>query len=97
MAINRRQFIKRSAGAVSVSLIMPRFGYGRAQAESRADPIEDLRRNSVWWYEANTVVPTPIQLPALRPTIGLRTRSSRRNRRQPSRQHLVRIQSAMGE
>ena len=28
MAINRRQFIKRSAGAVSVSLIMPRFWMG---------------------------------------------------------------------
>lgn len=40
MAINRRQFIKRSAGAVSVSLIMPRFwGGGLAQGqEITADP-----------------------------------------------------------
>src|SRR5262247_3217469 len=28
MAINRRQFIKRSAGAVSVGLVMPRFWMG---------------------------------------------------------------------
>ncbi|MFY9573828.1 MAG: hypothetical protein WAV20_20710, partial [Blastocatellia bacterium] len=78
MAINRRQFIKRSAGAVSVSLIMPRLwtgGIARGQ-EVAADPN---RRVLVMIQLAggndglNTVVPyTDSRYMTLRPTLGFK-------------------------
>jgi uncharacterized protein (DUF1501 family) len=78
MGINRRQFIKRSAGAVSVSLIMPKFwmgGVARGQ-EAAADPnrkvfvvIQLAGGND----GLNMVVPyTDARYLTLRPTIGLR-------------------------
>jgi uncharacterized protein (DUF1501 family) len=78
MAINRRQFIKRSAGAVSVSLIMPRFwmgGVARGQ-EAAADPnrkilvvIQLAGGND----GLSTVVPfTDARYLTLRPTLGFR-------------------------
>ncbi len=78
MAINRRQFIKRSAGAVSVSLIMPKLWMGsvaRGQ-EVAADPN---RRIFIVIQLAggndglNTVVPyTDSRYLTLRPTIGFK-------------------------
>src|SRR5438128_3223016 len=78
MAINRRQFIKRSAGAVSVSLILPKFwlsNVARAQ-EIAADPS---RRVLVVIQLAggndgsNTVVPfTDAKYQSLRPTLGFK-------------------------
>jgi len=78
MAINRRQFIKRSAGAVSVSLIMPRFwmgGVARGQ-EVAADPnrkIFVVIQLGGGCDGLNTVVPyTDSRYLTLRPTIGFR-------------------------
>jgi len=78
MAINRRQFIKRSAGAVSVSLVMPRFwmsNVARGQ-EAAADPN---RRIFVMIQLAggndglNTVVPfQDSRYLSLRPTLGFK-------------------------
>jgi uncharacterized protein (DUF1501 family) len=78
MAINRRQFIKRSAGAVSVSLVMPRFwmsNVARGQ-EIAADPnrkifvvIQLAGGND----GLNTVVPyTDSRYLSLRPTLGFK-------------------------
>ena len=78
MAINRRQFIKRSAGAVSVSLIMPRFWMGGvAQGqEIAADPnrkIFVVIQLGGGNDGLNTVVPyTDSRYLTLRPTIGFR-------------------------
>ena len=78
MAINRRQFIKRSAGAVSVSLIMPRLwmgGVARGQ-EIAADPnrkIFVVIQLGGGCDGLNTVVPyTDSRYQALRPTIGFK-------------------------
>jgi len=78
MAINRRQFIKRSAGAVSVSLVMPRFwmsNVARGQ-EAAADPN---RKIFVMIQLAggndglNTVVPfQDSRYLSLRPTLGFK-------------------------
>src|SRR5712692_5280949 len=78
MAINRRQFIKRSAGAVSVSLVMPKFwmaNVARGQ-EAAADPnrkifvvIQLAGGND----GLNMVVPfTDTKYQALRPTLGFK-------------------------
>src|SRR5882724_3077709 len=78
MAINRRQFIKRSAGAVSVSLIMPRFWMGGvAQGqEIAADPnrkIFVVIQLGGGNDGLNTVVPyTDSRYQTLRPTIGFK-------------------------
>ena len=78
MAINRRQFIKRSAGAVSVSLIMPRFWMGSvAQGqEIAADPnrkIFVVIQLGGGNDGLNTVVPyTDSRYQTLRPTIGFK-------------------------
>jgi uncharacterized protein (DUF1501 family) len=76
MAINRRQFIKRSAGAVSVSLIMPKLwmaGVANGQ-EIAADPnrkIFVVIQLGGGWDGLNTVVPfTDSRYKTLRPTIG---------------------------
>ena len=78
MAINRRQFIKRSAGAVSVSLVMPKFWMGNVARgqELAADPN---RRILVVIQLAggndgsNTVVPyTDSRYQSLRPTLGFK-------------------------
>ena len=78
MAINRRQFIKRSAGAVSVSLVMPKFwmaNVARGQ-EAAADPS---RRVLVVVQCAggndgsNTVIPyTDGRYQSLRPNLGFK-------------------------
>jgi uncharacterized protein (DUF1501 family) len=78
MAINRRQFIKRSAGAVSVSLVMPRFwmsNVARGQ-QAAADPN---RKIFVMIQLAggndglNTVVPfQDSRYLSLRPTLGFK-------------------------
>src|SRR5437588_463133 len=78
MAINRRQFIKRSAGAVSVSLVMPRFwmnNVARGQ-EAAADPN---RKIFVMIQLAggndglNTVIPfQDSRYLSLRPTLGFK-------------------------
>src|SRR5262249_37063952 len=78
MAINRRQFIKRSAGAVSVSLILPKIwlsNVARGQ-EIAADPnrkillvIQLAGGND----GSNTVVPfTDAKYQSLRPTLGFK-------------------------
>ena len=46
MAINRRQFIKRSAGAVSVSLVLPRFWMGSVARARRLPRILTARFSS---------------------------------------------------
>ena len=76
MAINRRQFIKRSAGAVSVSLIMPKLWMGGVALgqEMAADPnrkIFVVIQLGGGWDGLNTVVPfTDSRYKTLRPTIG---------------------------
>lgn len=76
--VNRRQFIKRSAGAVSVSLIMPRFWMGGvAQGqEIAADPnrkIFVVIQLGGGCDGLNTVVPyTDSRYQTLRPTIGFK-------------------------
>ncbi|HXI90918.1 MAG TPA: DUF1501 domain-containing protein [Blastocatellia bacterium] len=78
MAINRRQFIKRSAGAVSVSLIMPRFWMGNV-AQGQEIAADPNRKIFVVIQLAggndglNTVVPyTDSRYQTLRPTIGFK-------------------------
>ena len=75
MPINRRQFIKRSAGAVTVSLVMPRLWMGGSALGQQPNPN---RRIFVVIQQAggndglNTVVPyTDSNYLSLRPTIGL--------------------------
>lgn len=75
MAINRRQFIKRGAGAVSVSLIMPRLWMGGvAHGQAPSDPnrrIFVVIQLGGGWDGLNTVVPyTDSHYKALRPKIG---------------------------
>ena len=76
MAINRRQFIKRSAGAVSVSLMMPRLWMGGVAdgREIAADPnrkIFVVIQLGGGWDGLNTVIPyTDSRYKALRPLIG---------------------------
>jgi uncharacterized protein (DUF1501 family) len=75
MAINRRQFIKRGAGAVSVSLIMPKLwmggvahGQGLAAEQRKIFVVIQLGGG---WDGLNTVVPyTDSRYKTLRPTIG---------------------------
>ena len=76
MSINRRQFIKRSAGAVSVSLMMPKLwmgGVARGQ-EIAADPnrkIFVVIQLAGGWDGLNTVVPyTDARYKSLRPTLA---------------------------
>lgn len=76
MAINRRQFIKRGAGAVSVSLIMPRAWMGGIALgqEIAADPnrrIFVVIQLGGGWDGLNTVIPfTDSSYKTARPTIG---------------------------
>jgi uncharacterized protein (DUF1501 family) len=78
MAINRRQFIKRSAGAVSVSLIMPKLWMGGV-AQGQQIAVDPNRKIFVVIQLGggcdglNTVVPyTDSRYLTLRPTIGFR-------------------------
>jgi uncharacterized protein (DUF1501 family) len=79
MAINRRQFIKRSAGAVSVSMIMPRFWMGGVARGQEAAAVDPNRKILVVIQLGgandglNTVVPyTDSRYLALRPALGFR-------------------------
>ena len=78
MAINRRQFIKRTAGAVSVSLIMPKSWMGGVARGQAIDPDPTRRILVVIQLGGgcdglNTVVPyTDSRYQALRPTIGFK-------------------------
>jgi uncharacterized protein (DUF1501 family) len=73
MATTRRQFIKRSATAVSVSLVLPRLWLGSALAQSgprRIFVVVQLAGGNDW---LNTLVPyTNSAYYSLRPTIGFR-------------------------
>ena len=76
MPINRRQFIKRSAGAVTVSLVMPRLWMGGSALGQQPNPN---RRIFVVIQQAggndglNTIVPyTDSNYLSLRPTIGFK-------------------------
>ena len=77
MAINRRQFIKRSAGAVSVGLVMPRFWMGGlaqgqeiAAASRRIFLVIQLGGGS---DGLNTVIPfTDSRYASLRPTLAFK-------------------------
>lgn len=78
MAINRRQFIKRSAGAVSVSLVLPRFWMGNV-AMGQTIAADPNRKIFVVIQMAggndglNTVVPyTDSHYQSLRPVIGFK-------------------------
>jgi uncharacterized protein (DUF1501 family) len=78
MAINRRQFIKRSAGAVSVSLIMPKMWMGGV-AQGQEIAVDPNRKILVVIQLGggcdglNTVVPyTDSRYQSLRPTIGFK-------------------------
>jgi uncharacterized protein (DUF1501 family) len=76
MAINRRQFIKRSAGAVTVSLVMPKLwlGQARGQQVAAADrKIFIVIQMSGGNDGLNTVVPyTDASYYSLRPTLGFK-------------------------
>src|SRR5262252_3214469 len=74
MAMNRRQFIKQSAGAVSVSLVLPKLWLSEARGQSPADAS---RKIFIVCQLAggndglNTVVPySNDRYHALRPRIG---------------------------
>ncbi|HWN99415.1 MAG TPA: DUF1501 domain-containing protein [Blastocatellia bacterium] len=76
MPINRRQFIKRSAGAVTVSLVMPRLWMG---GRAIGQPVSPNRRIFVVIQLGggndglNTVVPyTNSDYFSLRPTLGFK-------------------------
>jgi uncharacterized protein (DUF1501 family) len=76
MPINRRQFIKRSASAVTVSLMLPKFWNGEARGQS---PATSDRRIFVVIQLAggndglNTVVPyTDSRYYGFRPTISFK-------------------------
>lgn len=78
MAINRRQFIKRSAGAVSVSLVLPRFWMGNV-ASGQTIAADPNRKIFVVIQMAggndglNTVIPyTDSHYSSLRPVIGFK-------------------------
>jgi uncharacterized protein (DUF1501 family) len=78
MAINRRQFIKRSAGAVSISLVLPRFwmnNVARGQ-ELAADPSRKILvviQLAGGNDGSNMVVPyTDSRYQSLRPTLGFK-------------------------
>ena len=78
MAINRRQFIKRSAGAVSVSLVLPRF-WMSSVAMGQGIAADPNRKIFVVIQLAggndglNTVVPyTDSHYQSLRPVIGFK-------------------------
>jgi len=78
MAINRRQFIKRSAGAVSVSLVLPRFWMSNV-AMGQTIAADPNRKIFVVIQMAggndgfNTVVPyTDSHYQSLRPVIGFK-------------------------
>ena len=83
MAINRRQFIKRSAGAVSVSLIMPRFWMGGV-AQGQEIAADPNRKIFVVIQLAggndglNTIIPAnnDVYLKS-RPSLGIKTRTHR--------------------
>ena len=76
MAINRRQFIKRGAGAVSISLIMPKLwmggvAHGQGLAADPQRKIFVVIQLGGGWDGLNTVVPyTDSRYKTLRPTIG---------------------------
>lgn len=78
MAINRRQFIKRSAGAVSVSLVLPRLWMGSV-AMGQTIAADPNRKIFVVIQMAggndglNTVIPyTDSHYQSLRPAIGFK-------------------------
>jgi uncharacterized protein (DUF1501 family) len=72
MAMNRRQFIKQSAGAVSVSLVLPKLWLTEARAEGAAsNKIFIVCQLAGGNDGLNTVVPyTDDRYHALRPRIG---------------------------
>jgi uncharacterized protein (DUF1501 family) len=76
MAINRRQFIKRSAGAISVSLVMPKLWLGQAQGQSVTAAnrkIFIVIQMSGGNDGLNTVAPfTDSAYLSLRPTLGFK-------------------------
>ena len=76
MAINRRQFIKRSAGAVTVSLVMPKLWLGQAKGQgitAANRKIFVVIQMSGGNDGLNTVVPyTDGNYYTLRPTLGFK-------------------------
>src|SRR5215510_397960 len=76
MATTRRQFLKRSAGAVTVSLVMPRLWLGSARAQT----VQDVNRRIFVVIQLaggndglNTVVPySNATYQSLRPTLGFK-------------------------
>src|SRR5262245_11289582 len=78
MPINRRQFIKRSAGAITVSVMVPRFLSGSAFGQTVSSPGPSRKTLVVIELAGgndglNTVIPyTDSRYFALRPTIGFR-------------------------
>ena len=76
MPINRRQFIKRSATAVTVSLVMPKLWLGRADARdiNAADRRIFLVIQMAGGNDGlNTVIPyADSKYQQLRPTLGFK-------------------------
>src|SRR5215813_13730734 len=76
MATTRRQFLKRSAGAVTVSLVLPRLWLGSARAQT----VQDVNRRIFVVIQLaggndglNTVVPySNATYQSLRPTLGFK-------------------------
>jgi uncharacterized protein (DUF1501 family) len=78
MPINRRQFIKRSAGAITVSVMVPRFLSGSVFGQMVSSPGPSKKALVIIELAGgndglNTVIPyTDARYFALRPTIGFR-------------------------
>src|SRR5262245_17877504 len=70
MPVTRRQFIKSSAGAVSVSMLMPRLLLAQSQASRRILVIVQMGGGN---DGLNTIIPySNSRYQSLRPTIGFK-------------------------